>query len=258
MRQASLLMASLFAVFTSSAQMVEIPLTFKNVLPTQTATFGFTVAAHPNGTIDIDTALGEQEIPSLPPPAGVFIVYSVPPTTDYKWISPRDIRFLEVGTSSLVVYELGITWNGGRLDIEWGALPSTIDSAYITDVITDFPDNFIKKKLEPGQSYSTSNSAITKLKVLVWYNGTTSSINDQRPIGSVYPYPQPNDGTMRLRGAEVDSRVEIFDATGRSRKAISAVSDDSVIDLTDLEVGVYATKIVGPSGMVRTSMIVRR
>jgi hypothetical protein len=242
MRQASLLMASLFAVFTSSAQMVEIPLTFKNVLPTQTATFGFTVAAHPNGTIDIDTALGEQEIPSLPPPAGVFIVYSVPPTTDYKWISPRDIRFLEVGTSSLVVYELGIT----------------IDSAYITDVITDFPDNFIKKKLEPGQSYSTSNSAITKLKVLVWYNGTTSSINDQRPIGSVYPYPQPNDGTMRLRGAEVDSRVEIFDATGRSRKAISAVSDDSVIDLTDLEVGVYATKIVGPSGMVRTSMIVRR
>jgi hypothetical protein len=258
MRQASLLMASLFAVFTSSAQMVEIPLTFKNVLPTQTATFGFTVAAHPNGTIDLDTALGEQEIPSLPPPAGVFIVYSVPPTPDYKWISPRDIRFLEVGKASLVVYELGITWNGGRLDINWGTLPPTIDSAYITDVITDFPDNFIKQKLEPGQSYSTSNSAITKLKVLVWYNGTTSSVHEQRTIGCVYPYPQPNDGTLRLSGADYDSRVEIIDATGQVRKAITAVSEDSIIDLTDLEVGVYAARVVGPSGLVRTSMIVRR
>ncbi len=258
MRLSTLFVTMIVAAAAMTAQMVEVPLTFKNILPTQTATFGFTVAAHPNGTIDIDTALGEQEIPSLPPPAGVFIVYSVPPTQDYKWISPRDIRFLEVGKPSLVVYELGITWNGGRLDIEWGTLPSTIDSAYITDVITDFPDNFIKKKLEPGQSFSTSNSAITKLKILVWYNGTTSSVPDQHPISRVIPVPQPNDGTLRLKGAEHDSRVDVIDATGRFRKTIDLDSDDTAIDLTDLEVGLYATRIVGPSGMVRTSMIVRR
>lgn len=257
MHLASLLMASLFVVATVTAQQVAIPLTFKNILPSQTVRFGFTVAAHPKGTSDLDTALGEQEIPSLPPPAGVFIVYSVPPTPDYKWISPIDIRFLEEGKKSLVVYELGITWNGGRLDIEWDALSPSVDSAYITDAITDFPDNFIKKKLEPGQSYSTTNSAITKLKVLVWYNGTTTTVSEQRQIGTVFPYPQPNGGMLHLRGVENESRLEIIDATGRVRKAINAVSEDSVIDLTDLEVGAYATRVVGPTGTVCTSMIVR-
>ncbi len=255
---AALLVGTFLAVTSVTAQEVAIPLTFKNVLPTQTATFGFTVAAHPKATSDIDTALGEQEIPSLPPPAGVFIVYSVPPTADYKWISPRDVRFLEEGKPSLVVYDLGITWNGGRLDIEWGSLHPSIDSAYITDVITEFPDNFIKQKLEPGKSYSTSNSAITKLKVLVWYNGLVTSVPDQRPVGSVFPYPQPSDGLLRLRGVLNESRVEIIDATGQVRKTINAVSEDSVIDLTELEVGVYATRVVAPSGIVRTSMIVRR
>lgn len=258
MRLAALLITAFVTVTLVSAQIVEIPLTFKNILPTQTATFGFTVAAHPSGTVDIDTALGEQEIPSLPPPAGVFIVYSVPPTPDYKWISPRDIRPLEVGKQSLVVYELGITWNGGRLDIEWGALPPTVDSAYITDVITDFPNNFIKKKLEPGQSYSTSNSAITKIKVLVWYNGTTSSVPAPHSVVRVAPVPQPNYGSLRFEGAENVARVELFDATGRIRKTVESFVDDSIIDVSDLESGVYGARLTEMNGTVRTTVIVRR
>ncbi|MFM8772064.1 MAG: hypothetical protein ACKOE4_08640, partial [Candidatus Kapaibacterium sp.] len=120
---------------------VEVPFTFRNILPTKTSAFGFTAAANIYGTVDIDTLLKEQEIPSLPPPAGVFIVYSVPPTPDYKWISPMDIRPLTEGKQYVEIYEIGVTWNGGTLEIERGQgyLNEYVDSVYVTDVITDFP-----------------------------------------------------------------------------------------------------------------------
>ncbi|HBB24935.1 MAG TPA: hypothetical protein DCZ59_01585 [Bacteroidetes bacterium] len=245
--------------YTLSAQTVQIPLSFANVLPTGLSTFSFSVGAHPAATVGVDTSLKEQEIPSLPPPAGVFIVYSVPPTPDFIWLSPRDIRPLKIGEKQLITYEIGVTWNGGRLEIGWGQMPKFVDSAYITDVITDFPDNFIKQKLLPGVVYSTTNSAITKLKVLVWYDATEfSSVDAASLISQLTVYPNPSDGFVRVKGAEQGSTVIVRDMTGKVCSEAVLESSEHSIDLSACGPGVYSMSISDLQGHYRTSMIVRR
>ena len=157
----------MLAVQVSVSQQVEIPIAVTNTVLDQQKSYVITVAANPKGTVELDTALGELEIPSLPPPAGVFIVYSIPPSKDFMWLSPIDIRPLELGKQRLVEYTIGMTWNAGKINVSWGPIPTLVDSAYIVDVVSDFPNNFIKVKLEPGKSYETINTAITKLNVLV-------------------------------------------------------------------------------------------
>ena len=245
--------------YTLSAQTVQIPLSFANVLPTGLSTFSFSVGAHPAATVGVDTSLKEQEIPSLPPPAGVFIVYSVPPTPDFIWLSPRDIRPLKIGEKQLITYEIGVTWNGGRLEIGWGQMPKFVDSAYITDVITDFPDNFIKQKLLPGVVYSTTNSAITKLKVLVWFDATEfSSVDAASLISQLTVYPNPSDGFVRVKGAEQGSTVIVRDMTGKVCSEAVLESSEHSIDLSACGPGVYSMSISDLQGHYRTSMIVRR
>jgi hypothetical protein len=244
---------------TLSAQTVQIPLSFANVLPTGLSTYTFSVGAHPAATVGVDSALKEQEIPSLPPPAGVFIVYSVPPTPDFIWLSPRDIRPLKVGDKQLVTYEIGVTWNGGRLEIGWGQMPKFVDSAYITDVITDFPDNFIKQKLLPGVVYSTTNSAVTKLKVLVWYDATEfSSVDVSSSMLHMNVYPNPSDGFVRVKGAEQGSTLVVRDMTGKVCSNAVVESSEHAMDLSGVAPGIYSMSITDPQGHYRTCMIVRR
>lgn len=239
---------------------VEVPITFRNILPTKTSVFGFTAAANIHGTVDIDTILKEQEIPSLPPPAGVFIVYSVPPTADYKWISPMDIRPLTEGKQYVETYEIGVTWNGGTLEIERGQgyLNGYVDSVYITDVITDFPNNFIKKKMDVGTVFSTSNSAITKLRLMVWYDARVVSVPSTSSPRALSLYPQPAETTLWVKGAKPGSSIRIIDVTGRTRQVMDNVSDAPGIDLSSLETGAYIAVISEPQGAVHSSMFMRR
>lgn len=249
----------IFGTITMMGQTIQIPLLFSNVLPSELSTYSFTVGANPTATIGVDSALKEMEIPTLPPPAGVFIVYSVPPTPDFIWLSPRDIRPLVVGEKQLVTYDIGITWTGGRLEIGWGALPRFVDSAYIVDVITEFPNNFIKQKLEPGVVFTTSNSAITKLKVLVWYDATNLSstkLDLTKEEASVYP--NPTAGAVHLKGAESGSYATVMDMTGRIRHTAIIASSNDRVDLTNLEPGVYAVRMMQQSGAIVTTMVVRR
>lgn len=239
---------------------VEVPFTFRNVLPAKTSSFGFTAAANIHGTVDIDTILKELEIPSLPPPAGVFIVYSVPPTPDYKWISPIDIRPLMEGKQYVETYELGVTWNGGTLEIERGQgyLNGYVDSVYITDVITDFPNNFIKKKMDVGTVFSTSNSAITKLRVMVWYDARVVSAPSDPAKSAPLLYPHPVETALWVKGAQNGSTIRILDVTGRTRQIIDTISDVAGIDVSTLETGTYLAVITEPRGAVHSSMFIRR
>lgn len=252
-----LLIACLHVVAT--AQTVELPLTFVNTLPTGTATYGFTVAANATATAGVDSTLNEQEIPSLPPPAGVFIVYSVPPTQDYIWLSPRDVRPFQTEGPRYTTYELGVTWTGGKLDISWGQVSPDIDSAYITDVITDFPNNFIKQRIEPGASFSTTNSAVTKLKVLVWYKQNVSTVHEseqQQRTCSVYP--QPAVDRVALRNVRGGTLVTVTDLTGRVRHSERVVSDDPLIDVSQLETGAYVIALSDAGGYIGATVLLRQ
>lgn len=241
-----------------SAQMVEFPISFINVLPGGSKGQLFTFAAHPLATAEVDTALGEREIPSIPPPAGIFIVYTVPPSSEYLWLSPKDVRQMKPGIRFREDYDVNILWNGGRLDVTWDyPMPELIDSAYLVDAFTDFPDNFVKVKIGPGTSYSTDNSARTRFKVLVWYNGTTTSVdNDEQDLVSVYP--NPSSDHLEVRGVFEGSIVSVFDMNGAQLTEQRATTDHVTLDTSRMVTGVYGLRVVAPNGNITFRTVVRQ
>lgn len=240
----------------SFAQRADIPIAVTNTVGDQSKTYTITVAAHPNGTNDLDTVLGEKEIPSLPPPAGVFIVYSIPPSTDYMWLSPIDIRKLEIGKQQLVEYTIGMTWNAGKIDLTWGPIPNLVDSAYIVDVVSDFPNNFIKVKLEPGKSYSTINTAITKLKVLVWYNATSLSVLESNPTLRIFP--TPCDDELVIEGAGIGAQFEVVDVAGSVIFSGAVEHQRQRMSTAHLSAGLYTLHVRERDGSMTTKKLLRR
>ena len=241
---------------TSYAQRIEIPLGFVNTVGDQSKTYGITVAAHPQGSNELDSALGEKEIPSLPPPAGVFIVYSIPPSAEYMWLSPIDVRKLEIGKQHMVEYTIGMTWNAGKLDVSWGPIPNLIDSAYLVDVVSDFPNNFIKVKLEPGKSYSTINTAITKLKVMVWYNATSLSVQNAEEEFKLYP--NPFDEQFMIDGASVGASYDIVNVAGTTVASGVVERTRHVVSTADVAPGLYILRLRGTDGSVTMKKLLRK
>ena len=215
-----------------------------------------TVAANPKATVELDTSLGEREIPSLPPPAGVFIVYSIPPSKDYMWLSPIDIRPLELGKQQLVEYTIGMTWNAGKINVSWGPIPSLIDSAYIVDVVSDFPNNFIKVKLEPGKSYETINTAITKLKVLVWYNATTLNIHEE--TSGILVYPVPCTDRIIVSGAPTGGLFNIIDVSGAVISSGVISQDQQEVSTAQLPIGMYLLRVYTDGGTAYLRKFIRQ
>ena len=240
----------------ANAQQVEIPIAIANTVNDQTKTAVLTLAANPKGTNDLDTALGEREIPTLPPPAGVFIAYTIPPSSEYLWLSPLDVRKLEIGKQHLVEYTIGMTWNAGKLDISWGPIPNLVDSAYLVDVVSDFPDNFIKVKLEQNKTYSTINTAITKLKLLVWYNAT--SLNVAEDGSSVRLYPIPFEDELFIEGATLGSHFNVVDVSGSVIFTGTIDQQRQIIRTAELPTGMYALQLQKIDGSVVTRKLLRR
>ncbi len=260
LRLSSFLTGLFFAVGSGMcfAQTVEFPISFINVSPAGNKGQLFRFAAHPRATAEVDTALGEREIPSIPPPAGVFIVYTIPPSTEYLWLSPKDIRQLKPGIRFREDYDVNILWTGGRLEVTWDyPMPELIDSAYLVDALTDFPDNFIKVKIGPGTSYSTDNSAITRLKVLVWYNGTTTSVDDDRQE-QVSVYPNPSFDHIEITGVLEGSVIAVFDMNGALLSEKKTTTDRVTLDTSGMVAGVYGLRVVAPDGNITFRTVVRQ
>lgn len=246
-------------VYSASAQLVEFPLTFVNVLPTERKSFNFTFAAHPRATADVDSSLGEREIPSIPPPAGVYFVYTVPPSSEYLWLSPKDVRTLKAGVRFREDYDVNILWTGGKLEVKWNSpLPDLVDSAYLVDAISDFPDNFIKVKIEAGSSFTTDNPAITRLKLLVWYNGTTTSVSEERARRNITLSPNPTNDGVFVGGMDAGSKVSLIDVQGSFVMQTEVTSKEQWVDLTRLSTGLYNVVVVQPDGSVVHRTVVRQ
>lgn len=251
--------AALFmlADIVGNAQVVEFPMTFVNQTPTERKSFSYTFAAHPKATSGVDTSLGEREIPPFPPPAGVYFVYTVPPSVEYIWLSPKDVRQLREGVRFREDYDVHVLWTGGLLEVTWNSpLPPLIDSAYLTDAWSDFPDNFIKVKIEQGKSYTTDNPAITHMKVLVWYNGSTTSVSETSK-NVVAIYPNPASEVVMMAGLEVGTRISLYDVHGAVVKSFVCDSETYRVDVAGLARGSYLARIDFPNGMCERKTFVR-
>lgn len=250
------------------AQKVEVAFNFKNITPVKTKEFLFTFGAHPNATDGLDTALGEVEIPNIPLPGGIYYVWTVAPSPNDLWFSPKEYRGLQA-TPTKAVYNVNVSWSGGKLEVTWpSTLPSAIDSMWITDGYSDFPQNFVSAKVLPGAKFETDNPSLIKFTVIAWYKPVEVGVKETPPqTMHVYPHPVVDWVTV---GVPVGTKqLVVTDIVGRELRVLtvdpqlsnSPMTDklgfvDTQVDLSSLSPGLYSLKAVGKTGCLATFPIV--
>lgn len=259
----SMIVIGLGSAAAMSAQMVEFSLRVKNITPQGSREFPFTIAAHPNATSGLDTALGEREIPTLPLPSDVFYVWTVAPTAEPLWLSPKDVRQLKPLERFQETYDVRVNWTGGSLEFSWSMpIPAAIDSAYLIDGYTDFPDNIIKARLNSTQPVIVNNPSINRYKVLVWYNTTTVGVDEERMNAGddrlrAWPMPCGDqlDVSTRLTG---DIHASIHDQQGRILLETDMSDGHGTIDTRYLAPGAYVLHVADRTGNVQRTVFIRQ
>lgn len=250
----------LVGVQVLTGQKVEYPLFFKNIVPGQTTERKFTVGAHPAASDSLDPQFDETEIPSIPLPGDIFYVWTVAPTDEPLWLSPREVRKLRIGEQHLEIYDLRVNWNGGILEISWPyPIPSYIDSIYVVDGKTDYPDNVISKKIQPGTIISTDNPAFDRFNIMVWYNALQTAVEENENTVLLRLSPNPSTNEISISSDRlVGSIVEILDLTGRVVKSLIMASPLQTIPISDLTSGIFIVKSKNAMGVGVSKMFVHQ
>ncbi len=218
-----------------------------------TKTFVYTFGADRAATDSLDRELGEMEIPTLRPPGDIFYVWTVPPTEELIWLSPLDLREYIVDAPSILEYRVQVNWFGGTLTFSYGStpLPAQIDSMYIVDGYTEFPNNVLKMKVVPGASMQTNNPAFEEFKVLIWCNGTTTSVTEERYEQPLSLYPNPTSDAIMIRGDNVvGSEVQIVASTGEVVDRRTILESEPVIPVSHLAPGWYGARVQSSEGVI--------
>lgn len=219
--------------------------------------YTFLCGADPEATDSVDQQFNEIEIPDLPLPGDVFYVWTVAPTTPPIWLSPTDIRGYNEQTSSLIEYDLRVNWSGGTLRFNWeNTLPAGVDSAYIVDGFTSFPQNILSQKLLPGAVLETSNPAIDRFKVLMWISGSAVSVSERHKVPSPALYPNPATDRVTVSGLS-DRSVEvcIVDLTGRVVLRELTTVQALELNLHGIPAGIYRVNVLSPTGVQSVPLI---
>ena len=259
-----------FLLLTTSlfAQKVEVAFNFKNITPVKTKEFLFTFGAHPNATDGLDTALGEVEIPNIPLPGGIYYVWTVAPSPNDLWFSPKEYRGLH-STPTKVIYNVNVSWSGGKLEVTWpSTLPSSIDSMWITDGYSDFPQNFVSAKVLPGAKFETDNPSLIKFTVIAWFKAVEVGVKET-PLQAMRVYPHPVVDWVTVGVPEGAKQLVVTDIVGRELRILSVDSQlsnspmtdeqgfvSTRVDLSNLSPGMYSIKAVGETGCLATFPIV--
>ncbi|NQW30573.1 MAG: T9SS type A sorting domain-containing protein [Ignavibacteria bacterium] len=232
------------APLSSVAQRIDVPLQFLNVTPDGTKEFAFTVAAHPNASDSVDAGLNEIEIPPIPLPGSVFYVWAVAPVAETIWLSPLEIRKHSGGLPTRVDYNLRVNWTGGVLEVLRPLeLPKEVDSVYIVDGYSDYPNNFLSVKLGNGVKMSTDNPALDRFTILVWFNGKTSGVTDEIENQGVQVFPNPvNDYLFVKQIVKNTEMIAVYYMDGRLAFSQKVGVDFVGLDTSLLAPGLYQVR----------------
>lgn len=201
----------------ATAQRTDIPMQVTEMSPIGTETRTFYFSADVRATMGLDTALDEQEIPTITPPADIFYLWTVVQVPDLMWLSPLDIRKLR-GEKYLEEYNFHVQWQGNTLRFALqSGLPAYVDSVYLVDDYSDWPDNIVKFKMESGQQYNVTNQAIYRYVLRVYYDGTSLGVHDQLAAISglsIAPNPVTSDA-IDVRELSADATtLDVLDVRG--------------------------------------------
>jgi len=242
---------------SSSAQTPTIALTAKNTTPVGTKAYTMYLGASKLGTGGVDSALSEIEIPAIPLPSGIFYVWTVAPVEEEVWLSPRDLRFLAPGMTYREEYDIRVNWDGGSLKWTWlTPLPELVDSAWIVDGYTVFPDNIEKAKIVPNDSLTIDNPSITRFKLLVWFNTTTLSVREasqHRPS----LFPTPCTSVLNVQTTSPLVTYAALDLQGRVLERGMASGNELQVRTEHLAIGSYVLLLTHVDGSTTRSQFIK-
>jgi hypothetical protein len=176
--------------------------------------------------------------------------------TDEVWLNPKDLRPLRL-EQYIDTVDLRVQWTGGSLEfVSPGMKPAYIDSVYIVDAVLDFPNNVFKHKLWSGQTTTTTNPAITKFRLLTWFNGTGSHVQEYSSNLILGPVPFHNELRVRSEGAL--QQLRLINLQGATVRTATLQGGNAVIETTHRPAGPYIVELTSADGTTLRRMIVRQ
>ncbi len=186
----------------------------------------------PEATLCLDTALGEVEIPLLPP-EGLFPVFLLPcidSITGVPVMTQKDVRPLPA-VGERVEYHVFLQRDGYPLHIRWRL--SNVDSARLSD-----PFEVYVFRLDQQDSAVVDNTAVRELLLQVWYQLPASGIvTPAAGSNSLVAIPR-SVRELFLPDAPFVAQGVLWDVTG-SRKARVEVRQRRCQLPAPLQPGVY-------------------
>lgn len=207
-----------------------------------------------NATDGLDTALGENELPPLPP-TGIFEARFIGDDVDNPALGLGTYTDYRQGGANFsgtsaheIIYQAG---NGGtQITLNW-AFPEGV-TAQLEDLLGGV---VVKQAMSGSGSYTVTNLAINKLKMTVSFDNVTSVAGFDNPLpGSfrlLHNYPNPfNPATTISYSLPKDSHVKltIFDILGREVAVLvddvkSAGNHNLRFDASHLPSGLYFYRV---------------
>lgn len=241
---------------------LSVPITVTDGVTGRTLFFGL----DPIATEGLDSALGESELPPLPP-SGVFDARFIGHDIAVP-LGNGTLKDFRKGNSSTIgsrihelLYQRGA---GSTITLSW-VLPPSI-TGRLQDIVLG---SLIDVGMQGTGDYTVSNpSVFNKLKLTVSYS-PTAAIRDQAPdvLSCVQIYPNPfNVWTVIQLGLRKEESVtmKVFDALGRE---VSTLVDgrgmmpglNSVLwDATSAAAGMYFIRFqIGPYSSVKKMILLK-
>lgn len=212
-----------------------------------------------SATENLDSDYGEFELFKMFPPETLFgcCEFYNAPTKETIW-SYYDIRELFTDSAAFThVYKIVISRGFAlQLKLSWGLLDPKIESAWITDVITE---NILRINMKDSLEADINNEFLNEFFIHVKYRLKTDNVVDEIPDkGRVEVYPNPADYYLNIQNTGYNNtKIEIYDLLGRKYKSIETKGNETSLNVSDLISGQYYCRIYLSNGEIINRLFVK-
>ena len=155
-------------------------------------------------------------------------------------------EFCVNGLCSSPVFEGDIyPLNAEYLEIQPGGLQPDADGSKFGNLETGIdPSQPVDYVLKFYQVNDAGNEIGTPLHVICRYSANPTSVNSIEETGIPYIYPNPANDVINVKNSSVEiSGIKICDITGKIVKQLGITNNEQVVDISDLNNGLYLVSI---------------
>lgn len=198
------------------------------------------IGIHKDATETIDYALGEDKLPDVTPPDGIYaVLYITDSTTMERFWSYHDFRPIPQEDVFVKYYKFRVYNLQAPYTIQWTKIGSYVDSAFIQDVFTG---NIVKINMKLQEGIYLENYAQDQFNVVVYYNKNLIGVDDgSRTLSgsSIEINPNPVSDETKITFSKELVSYKIINLSGIEIMKTIIKSPVNTIYLNDYPTGLY-------------------